>query len=54
MIQNGQTYLNKSATFAANLFKQVHQFCTIGHYRVDGTFHKIERELVKSFIKKGF
>ena len=54
MIQNGQTYLNKSATFAANLFKQVHQFCTIGHYRVNETFHKIERELVKSFIKKGF
>ena len=29
MIQNGHTYLNKSAALAANLFKQVHPFSTI-------------------------
>ena len=31
MTQNGHTYLNKSAAFAAYLFEQVHPFSITGH-----------------------
>ena len=46
MTKNGQTYLNKSAAFAANFFKQVHPPSPIG----GAIFHEIERELVNGVI----
>ena len=51
MIQNGHTYLNKSAAFAANLSQQEHPFSTSEDQKVNGIFRNIERELVNSFIK---
>ena len=33
MIQNGRSYLNKLAAFAADLFKEVCPFGNIGHLK---------------------
>ena len=51
MIENRHTCLNKSASSAANLFKQADPSSNIGHYRVNTSFHEIWQELVKCFLK---
>ena len=41
MTQNQQTYLNKSATFAAYFFKQLYSFNTNGQQLVNASFTEI-------------
>ena len=41
----------KLAEFVANLFKQVHPFSTIRHWRFNSSFQKMEQKIVKGFIK---
>ena len=41
----------KLAEFVVNLFKQVHPFSTIRHWRFNSSFQKMEQKIVKGFIK---